>query len=119
MVLWLGTCPARPGLRYATVCNCSVHLHCIIDFTSQGLQQGSWINGESMVAIHVPAKQILKSTITACVPCLLSTRTHLYTLCRYCSMPDFMIVRIVTLFGTFKAWLWMLVYNIIGKISKF
>ena len=53
---------------------CSVHLHFIIHFTSQGLQQRSWINGESMVAIHVLAKQILKSTNTAYIPCHLATK---------------------------------------------
>ena len=53
-----------------------LHCYCITDFTFQGLQQRSWIDGESLVATHVPAKQILKSTNTACVPCHLST-THL------------------------------------------
>lgn len=36
------------------VCNHSMHLHCI--FTSQGLQHVSWIDGECLVAIHVPAQ---------------------------------------------------------------
>ena len=43
--------------------------HCMQLFCVSLILQGSWIDGESLVAIHVPAKQILKSTNTAWVPC--------------------------------------------------